>query len=519
MTPCEVEHLDGAWHLIRSGRKHRILLAGAPVSQFEPGWSPRRANLAFLPTMFLDLRHRDGREATWLLDAQYEHRGSSLAQLSGDVVAFLAQSVQPIVQAVSSSILCTMQPTRPEALDRLRGLNAGMIDALLDTAIEDNEVVELSQSGDAPDGITVRLADGSSPVLRTVTRALSGNVQDAFIDAMSTGAIACASPVDGRILRSHDSLVIGEHRNAYRFFDDRHDLIFYAGTTRYHHAWSDLFIPSANVAFTLHTGDGAMLRRLQRRFIGHLVHETDAVLAYLASPGRRFAVACRGVGNLHVGHHLWNELTGLDRIVARVPAADLPVVVVPDAARGSEVFAPIDRIFPELADHVDRSLAGPRTLADYVYRGGACLVRALDDHVGLGLAARIRSATSDASTGWGPTGWDLSLSARLERERTPVILLGVRVENRTAIDLEALLGDIIAHLHDRLGRVAIVLDGHNACIGHDPVSSFGSFGQQPGHEHPVFVELRLAQALSRRFPDPEVLLVNLFGASMPRSLF
>ncbi|WP_428374592.1 hypothetical protein [Lichenicoccus sp.] len=516
MTTCEVAYRDGAWHLVRTEGGHdRILLAGEPVAAFEPGWSPRRANLAFGPTLFLDLRHADGRQATWLLDAQYEHRGSSLAQLSGDAVAAIAQGVRPVAHAVCRSILCTTQPTRPEALDRLRGLNAGMIEALLDLAVEDTEIVEIAPSGPASEGIAIRLPDGRCLLLQAISQALSGNVQDAFIDAMSSGAIACVSPVDGRILQSRDSLVIGEHRNAYRFFDERHDLVFYLGTTRYHHAWSDLFIPSANLAVTQHAGDGAMLRRLLRKFVGHAVHEADALLAYLESPSRTFAAAFRGVGNLHMGHQLWNELTGLDRLVARVPPEHLPVVIVPDADQGSEVFAPIDRIFPELSGHVDRTLAGPRTLADFVYRSGTCMVRALDDHVSLALAARIRAAAAVD----GPTAWDLSLAARLAQEHIPVILLGVRVENRTAVDLEALLGDIIAHLHDRLGRVAIVLDGHNARIGHDPVSSFDSFGQQPGHEHPVFVELRLAQALRRRYPGPEVLLVNLFGSAMPRSLF
>ncbi len=520
MTACEVEYLDGAWHLVRPDGGHdRILLAGKPVTAFEPGWSPRRANLAFPPNMFLDLRHRDGRQATWILDARYEHCGSSLARLSGKAVAALAQAVQPVAHAVCRSILCTMQPQRPQALDSLLGLNAGMIDALLDLSVEDTEVVELPPRGRDDGGIVVRLANGAELALRAVRQALSGNVRNTFIDAMSTGAIACASPVDGRILHSRDSLVIGEHRNAYRYFDDRHDLVFYVGTTRYHHAWSDLFIPSANVGFTQHPGDGAMLRRVLRRFVGHVVHETDALLAYLDAPARDLAIVLRGVGSLHMGHQLWNELTGLDRIVAAVPQADLPVVIVPDADEGSEVFAPIDRIFPELAGHVDRSLARPRTLADFVYRRGLCMVRALDDHVSRGLAARIRGAVADASTAWGPTGWDLALAARLSQERTPIILLGVRVENRTAVDLEALLVDIIAHLHDRLGRVAIVLDGHNARIGHDPASSFDSFGQQAGHEHPVFAELRLAQALQRQYPGPDVLLVNLFGASMPRSLF
>ncbi len=510
MTACDVVHRDGEWRLAgRGGAPDLVKFAGAPAV-FQPGWTPLQANLGFLPTIFLDLRHRDGSEATWILDAGCEHRASRLADLQSATALALKAEMQPVVWALCRTILCDAQPCRPAALDRLRGLNAGMIDALLDLAVAPTRFVE-QPGGD----FVIVASDGSDLRLQAIDRTLSGNVQEDFIAAMSSGAIACASPVDGHMLFCRDSLVIGEHRNAYRFFDERHDLMFYVGTTHFHDAKSDLFIPAANIAFTSHAGDGAGLRRMLRSFVGHVVHEADTLLPYLLSTERRFAAVCRGVGSLHIGHHLWNELTGLDRIVARVPPRDLQLVIVPDANEGSEVFAPLDCIFPELAGRIDRTLARPRTLADFVYRNRLCVVRALDDHVGLALAARIRRAAAVS----GPTAYDLSLAARLEDERQPVILLGVRVENRTAVDLQALLIDIIVHLRDRLGGVAIILDGHNARIGHDPASSFGSFGQMPGHEHPVFAELRLAWALQQHFSDPAVLVVNLFGASVPRSLF
>ena len=189
------------------------------------------------------------------------------------------------------------------------------------------------------------------------------------------------------------------------------------------------------------------------------------------------------------------------------------MVIVPDAEESSEIFAPLDRIFPKLAGHVDRGLRAPQTLPSFVYANGYCVVRVWDDQVRLCLSKRIRRAAAQER----PTEYDLSLAAKLTAEQRPCILFGVRIENWTTMDPEALLADMIIHLQRRLGRVAIILDGHNARVGHDPVSSFGSFRQHG--EHPVFGELRLAQRLQDRFSNSRIRIINLFGAAISRSLF
>lgn len=518
MTVLQVAHLDGAYHLIRpNGKIDAIRLRGEPVRNFHPGWTPRLANIAFDGLVMLDMMHESGDEATWILDSTLEHRGSRLADLSVDAQSVVANDVASAMRAIYQAVVCDPVPRRPAELELFRGLNPGMIASMLDVAMAqalgETQVIDLFNAQSNTLVHDVEMPHGSSVTLSAVQQCLSGNFQDALADALSSGSISCPSPVDGHLLQSRDSLVLHEHRIAYRFVDHRYGLVFFVGTTHFHFAKADLFIPFANVAFKQHIETASSLTGLARLFIGHVLQEANSLLTYLESPYRHFTAACRGIYHLHVGHHLWNELTGLDRLVRTVKQDDLPMVIAPDAEEGSEVFAPLDRIFPELSGRIDRRLHGSQTLSSFVYNNSYCLIRVLDDHVTLSLSKRIRRAAAMER----PTEYDLSLAARLIAGKTPCILLGVRIENRTAVDLESLLTDMIVHLQRRLGRVAIVLDGHNARVGHDPVTSFGSFGQQG--EHPVFGELRLAQRLQGRFSGSSVRFINLFGAAMSRSLF
>ena len=524
MRPLTVRSEDGVFHLLTpDGARTAIRLGGEPVSRFLPGWRPRGGAVELGSWVLLDLVHENGGEATWILDAAGEHRANSVSTLPEAAVTGIAETVLALAHATYRDVLCRPRPRRPAGLDRLAGINGSMVADLLDLALRRapiaTRVVDLAEAGAEAGieagGFALARPHKATLRLRALSACMAGNIQDAFDAAMRTGSLAWPSPVDGHELMSCHSVIVGEHRAAYRFVDARHDMVFYLGVTHAHFLASDLFIPEANLAFRQHPDDQAPLHRLGEMMLGHALANMDPLLTYLASPSHRLATTCRGVQHMHIGHHLWNELTGLDRLVRRLGQRDLPMVIIADADEGSEAFAPIDQIFPELAGKIDRTLRAPRALAEHVYAQDYCLLRVLDDHVTSGLAARIRATAAHEA----PTRYDQALGARLEAEGTPVILLGIRVENRTAVDLEAMVSGMIDHMQRRLGPVAVVLDGHNARCGHDPVSSFGSAGQHGAHEHPVFDELRLAQALHRRFAGAPVRIINLFGAAMSRSLF
>lgn len=518
MTKLEVSRLDGVFCVIdRQGRPRPLRLIGEPVREFNPGWQPRGACDSFAPWTVLDLVHASGREASWLLSDGMEHWDKSISALPEAARMRVVEQVTPAIRAIHQALLCAPQPSLPPELALFDGLNREAIVEIVgmaaDHAIGRTRGIELYR--DEPDAAgSQECPTANGPVrLGAIAECLAGNFQQDLQAALTDGWLSCSSPVDGRPLRSRDSLVLHEHRIAYRFVDERHGLVFHLGATHHAFAKSDLFVPSINTVFLPHEGDKPPAT-LARDCLTHAIAEAPAMLAYLMASDRRFAVVCRGYPHLHIGHQVWNELTGLDRLVREVPAAALPTVIVPDASEGSEVFAPIDRIFPELAGRVDRGLRSPETLGAFAYRNRYCVFRALDEHVTQALARRIRDAAGDEP----PNRDDARLAARIREEKIPCVLFGLRVENRTAVNPGAVVADCIEHLRQRLGRIVVVLDGHNARLHHDPVSLYGSHGQGL-HEPPIFTELRLVMQLHNRFDNTGVEIVNLCGASMARSLF
>ena len=514
----DVSRRDGVFCVIdRQGQPVPIRLTGQPVRDFLPGWQPRGASDAFPPWTMLDLVHDSGREASWLLTGGMEHWPLSLRQITVEEQAVIAEQAAPAIRQVWQAMLCRPELVRPPELALFDGLNRELVAQIAELgaprAVGPTRIVDLYREAADPAGYEASPADGEPIRLHAVQACLGGNFQDALQDALRDGALACASPVDGRALRSTDSMVLHEHRISYRFVDERHGLVFFVSTTNHFFAKSDLFVPCINTVFVPHNEDKP-LERLAGEFLAHVISDAEPLLAYLADRQRRFALICRGHPTLHMGHQLWNELTALDRLVRTVPAAQLPRVIVPNASEGSEVFAPIDRIFPELEGRVDRGLRSPETLGAFVYRQRYCLFRALDEHVTQDLARRIRDASAEEPVPHD----DARLAARIEAERLPCVLFGLRVENRTAVDPGAMVADCIEHLRQRLGRVLVVIDGHNARLHHDPVSLYDSFGQGLA-EPPIFAELQLVLQLHRRFENTGVEILNLCGASMARSLY
>lgn len=521
VTKLEVSRRNDSFCVIgRDGGFRPIRLGGKPVERFLPGWRPRNACDSFPPWTVLDLVHETGREASWLLTAELEHTSLSFSRLSAAEQALVVEQAAPAVRAIHQALLCAARPAAPPELELFDGLNGADIAEILalaaTPAVGETRVVNLHIEGPNPSGYEARSAKNRPIRLRAVADCLGGNFQEALQAALACGTLSCPSPVDGGVLRSRDSVVVHEHRIAYRFVDERYGLVFFVSTTDYFFAKADLFVPSINTVFVPH-GDEKPLAALAQEFLAHVIANAAPLLAYLGdggSPARRLAVVCRGYPHLHMGHHLWNELTALDRLVRDTPPAQLPTVIIPNAAQGSEVFAPLDRIFPELAGRIERGLRSPETLARFAYREGFCVFRALDEHVTLELARRIRDAAAEEP----PLRDDEQLAARIQEEKIPCVLFGLRVENRTAVDPAALIAESIEHLTQRLGRIVVVIDGHNARIHHDPVTFHESYGQGL-REPPVFAELHLVMQLRRRFDNSDVEIVNLCGASMSRSLF
>ncbi len=414
--------------------------------------------------------------------------------------------------------------SRADPLDPLglHALNLTTISRLIDLA---GEQLATAPVAIALDRIPVDqrdiVVDGWRLSVHALRACLAPVMQEQHMAVLAGGDYEATCPFTGTMLRTRTTF-LDERTGACRFespaIGQAPGFIFYlcnnSGITD-----RELFIPALNCTIAMPAPE--LANRLFRRLLAMVVRHADLLPAYLARPKRPATVLTEYPG-LHVGHVLWNELTGLDRIQRTVPPDDLPYVIVPNAELGTEVFGPVERLFPAFDGP---AFNGPTfngkvrrlpsdLIPGVVYRDALVAMHVYDRHVSRSLAERI-GQVADEDPASRP---DHVRAPACRAEGRTVILLGLRVQNRTVPDPGTFWRDVIDHLCHRLGPIAVVVDGVNARLDADPSTDYSSFGPQTGHPS-VLDELEIVIRMRRQFHGDKVRIINTVGAPIARSLY
>ena len=486
-----------------------------PLEALDPGWTALHAVSALAPTHVLALRHEDGREASWFLNADMHHIGGGLQQAVGAEDRGLKSRILSVLKRA----LGRLNDTRPgdHAGDGPEGDIATLCDRtifdLLEVVWADlfGRTVVLNLDGPAT-GEALQAFGLSRPDLLAT---LDGSLPDALAERFRTGAFERPSPFGTGPAAADIGLPIESRITAYRFVDRRRDQVFHLVAHGYHDRTCAIYFPGADLY--CHTGQAPDFRHFSFLYVLHVVRHAAAIAGYLsASAGPpKPANFVSDFPTLHLGHVVWNELSGLLEIAARVGRDRLPDIYVLNAENGSEPFGRIDVLFPEYHGRVVRPSFTWAEAAAHIYENRLFFARYLTRYVRREVGRRILDRLR-LDHGLDD---DRRLSRRFRDEGRCCVLLGLRVGNRTVPDLERLYGEVIDHLVGRMRRVVIVIEGHNARVTGDPSTSFSSFGP-PGAEEPLVEELRIVFALRRRFEhDRTVEIVSAVGTSIARSLF
>lgn len=512
-----VNFVDGCWSVLQdSGEVYSIRLAGLPVISFMPGWHPRALIDLGLKTHLLELIHDNGQKATWFLDETYNHLTDRIESLSAQLRDNLIETLFEPLEEVYTKILSAIHPVESSVNVIPHLINEDTIKKIINNLIQKKQFLfnVITSQILREQFITIK-PDNRSIKLAYLDNIFQVDAQKSIESALSDSYLRCLSPVSGLELRSSHSLAIHEHRMAFRFIDPDHNFVFYVSMTHHTFKIADLYIPAADTAFTILPDDRRTPNAsLMLEYLTHFVTHHQKILSYFRTSHTIPAVVCRGYPGMHIGHQLWNELTAYERLLRHLDRTRLPVIVVPNADRGSEAYGPMDMLFPEWAGRVDRSLrTESETLGEFVYRKSYLLFRALDEHVTTGLSERLIQFAQTAST----TSVSRTRIAELIAQGFTLVTLGLRVENRTAINLYDVLEQTITHIARNVPKLAVVIDGHNSRLNGDPATAFDSFGQSAA-SNPILMELQLAIRLRQRFEYTGVKIVNTIGSSVLDSI-
>ena len=199
----------------------------------------------------------------------------------------------------------------------------------------------------------------------------------------------------------------------------------------------------------------------------------------------------------HLGHHLWNELTGLDAALRDNASAEVFSV----NSDRSEMFGRLDDL---LGCQVDRFIRTLWELPERLYSERIGFLHLTSNRVTHSLRQKI----IDVAVSQHQRGAD-------GRADAPIVILGMRVENRTVVDLAAFFADVIRALADELGAVTVVLDGHNAAHGAAPYDVLDEVGSM----RPRDAELSIWSDLQCSFAgDARVRIVSTLGRPVSESI-
>lgn len=514
MSVLEVRRVGDVFNVIlHDGRSLPIQLNEGPVRSFNAGWNPVCVIDGFAPLHMLSLRHDDGSEATWILNDVMLRLAGSLSQLPPEHQAPLQQRAISLFQAVFDRIVKAPRPRQASDGEDLASLCEPTINELLPLAAPalTAGLVTINLNDAAADGVLQPFGLSATDLRDT----LAGSVPEAYRQRLRTGELICTSPFDGRPVAAEIGLVLLDRLTAYRFTDPDGQRSFYVMVQDYHEAKTALYLPDAGLYCT--AGHAPEASNLVAILAGHAALHQRRLIRYLATPatGKTPINFVSDYPTLHIGHVVWNELSGLEELVELLDPAELPPVCVLNAPNGSEPYGPIDQLYPEFAGRVLRPEVSWSQTAAYVYDNGYFFMRYMTKFVRAAVGRRIRAAVSRDQR----LVQERALAQRWREQGRVLVMLGLRVGNRTFGDQPGFLIAAIEHLIDRLGRVVIVIDGHNSRLGLDATTSYMSFGPA-GQDDPLIEEMRIVLALRRRYErDRRVEIVGTVGVPLACGLF
>ncbi len=506
---------------------------GQTITSFVPGWSAVLLYAGLAPFLILEFRHRDGARAAWLLDRGLCRLGDKLADLEASQAAALCGRAAPPLRRMVIDILMRPMPVlsrEAQAFARIHDvLRIAIAESGGDAVLPVPRALLIDEM--PPSVPCTALFGGPAAVPVALSReqlraGLAVAFEDRLVAATRDGMLSWPSPVDGHPLRCQGCLYFDDFRFAYRFADISAGLAFYVIAADHYCKALAVYVPQLDLlvardAWCRHLLEVYFPPNLARWFINQAALNGPLLVPYLVRGARRIASVMRGQPGTHLGHQLWNELSGIEYLLTGAQGEQIPEWIIPGAQDGIELWGRVEALFPELRRRVKRDLRHGSEVMPYIYTQGICAVRVTSERVSAELRRRLQRITQTDPV------WDgiREQAGRSRARGAPVIVLGLRVENRTLVDITGFFRDVIRLVAEAWPGATLVIDGHNARDtagtgrGADGAEAvIESHGESLARHAPLQVEREIASRLRVLSDGLDVTILDTLGASMASSL-
>lgn len=472
--------IDGRECLCYDFAGQQVRLSGSGCGGLLSGWKADFLYSGFSPILLLQLSHLNGDCAAWYIGPDGSRLGGSVDELDANCKNLLRQK---ILETLRPSVRSLIENTLPE------------MQSIVQDFMKLDESIRLDLNGIIQDGLILepelRTLDGNEekiPVIvgdsktqgminsSHVIAALEKNLQDSLLEVIRNGNVVFSipGPVNGRESKVTASLCLDDFHFLYRFIESDIGIVFYLIAGHEVLQTYAFYIPECNLLLCTPGQSktcSALARELPRCIAYHFTRFGLEFLNYLTQPISKMTSMLRASPWTHIGHQLWNELSGTDRLQRELDSRDCVEWIVPDARNQVEFYGPIDQLFPKLQGRVKRKFCDVAEEIRHVYTNNRLAVRFTQDFVSDNLRSRIMS--------FAALSYPLQEDCRdlLPCEGASVILLGLRTENRTIVNLQSFYTKLISSILREFPETRFVIDGHNVAEGTN--SKYKSHGKHP----------------------------------------
>ncbi len=504
------------------GELRPIRLGGAPVREFLPGWVPLFVYSAFPGLHLLELQRESRQRATWFLDDRLERLGDAVKDLPPHHQARLIEAAGALRADLWVQLMLAARPTLSPATRAFFHLNEPIREQILAALQQANpaEPTVIDLAAHAEPTFSCSWNGGEAVLRREHLEALfAAPIKDRFIEACATGRLTWPSPVDGAPMRLLGGLFLDDFRFAYRMLDEASGLVVVLMVGEHLKRTLSLVLPQAGIVLvrspaSAHASAANFGQQPAVFLERHIWRHALSLERYFQSDRYGFASFVRGRPGVHLGHLLWNELSPIGDVVRALPAANLPLFMVPNAPQGVEAYGQLDALFPEILGRVKRFEGGIPSLIAEAYAQKLCVTQFTDIHVSSDLRRRIVDVANASRSGLAAH----VMADAISEGRLPIIVIGLRVENRTIMDLGGFLIGLIERMVQQVGPAVFVIDGHNRRLEFDPDSTFESHAEVAASRRPVDVERDIAARLQAHFAGTVVRIVSTIGATVQTTI-
>jgi hypothetical protein len=334
-------------------------------------------------------------------------------------------------------------------------------------------------------------------LLRNLAKTIKRRYRDsrAFqLAAVRDGLIYAFCPFSGQIVTSSDSFLANLNTIFYRFQSSQ---VFYVAIASIGSGFpkSALYFPAHELIVT--AGDPWGLQQLDLvELKARMVSNFNLCLRYLSKPEdkRRQIAVC--IGFYHFAHHLWNELSGLHRLLRYRLLKKVGAIIVMREPLGA-----IEQLFPEIsATKIKRGTSADELFTELLVNNYFA-VRLGDSFVPRSLQARVYKAALDNCL-----TETLDKVGAARKTHSPLLWVGIRVDNRTWVDQAQGLARLLDSLHVDFPNLGVVFDGFSLPADRSDRREYEDIiGQENAVVDEVVANMRSLRRLA---------IVNIIGSSI-----